>query len=697
MYLLMLCLPLLGASVGGWFGRFLGPRGSGVVTISCMGVALSCALVSMYEVGVAGSPCYIRVADWLRSEMLDVSWGFQFDSLTTTMLVVVLTISFFVHIYSTSYMSHDPHQPRFMAYLSLFTFFMLLLISGDNLIVMFLGWEGVGLCSYLLINFWFTRLQANKAAMKAMIVNRVGDFGFALGILGIYFVFRSVNFSTIFAMVPSFASGQGILRMEDNSFPLFPSFLEVGSFGVDWMSVLCLLLFVGAVGKSAQVGLHTWLPDAMEGPTPVSALIHAATMVTAGVFMIIRCSPLFERAPLALVVITVMGAMTAFFAATTGLLQNDLKKVIAYSTCSQLGYMVFACGLSNYSVSMFHLANHAYFKALLFLSAGAVIHALADEQDMRLMGGLRQILPYTYTAMLIGSLSLMGFPFLTGFYSKDMILELAYASYSFSGSFAHWLGCISAFFTSFYSLRLLYLTFIRDTNLFRSTLNHAHDAPFALGLPLFVLSLGAIFIGYLTKDMMIGLGTTYWGNALFTLPEHSVMIDSEVATGISLVKLTPVLLSIFGASLAVFLYRFAFAWLYQLKAHTRVGRQLYIFLNKKWFFDKVYNDYLLPSLLRFGYSVSFKLLDKGLIELFGPVGFANTFHQLAGRFSAMQSGYISHAAFTMFLGLAFFCAFLLMGPLFYSFVEGGGASFMTGRFGSVCGFAVFLALAYLPW
>jgi NADH-ubiquinone oxidoreductase chain 5 len=692
MYLLMLCLPILGASVGGWFGRFLGPRGSGIITISCIGVALVCAMISMYEVGIAGSPCYVEVTEWMYSEMLDVSWGFQFDSLTTSMLVVVLTVSFLVHIYSTSYMSHDPHQPRFMAYLSLFTFFMLLLISGDNFIVMFLGWEGVGLCSYLLINFWFTRLQANKAAMKAMIVNRVGDFGFALGILGIYFIFRSVNFSVIFAMVPNFT--QTVL-------PFFPSSLDTGSLGVDWMSVLCLLLFVGAVGKSAQVGLHTWLPDAMEGPTPVSALIHAATMVTAGVFMIIRCSPLFERAPLALVVVTVMGAMTAFLAATTGLLQNDLKKVIAYSTCSQLGYMVFACGLSNYSVSMFHLANHAYFKALLFLSAGAVIHALADEQDMRLMGGLRQILPYTYTAMLIGSLSLMGFPFLTGFYSKDMILELAYASYSFSGSFAHWLGCISAFFTSFYSLRLLYLTFIRDTNLFRSTLNQAHDAPFALGLPLFILSLGSIFIGYLTKDMMIGLGTGYWGNSLFTLPEHSVIIDSEVATGISLVKLTPVLLSIFGASLAVFLYRFAFAWLYRLKAHTRVGRSLYIFFNKKWFFDKVYNDYLLPSLLRFGYATSFKLLDKGVIELFGPVGFANTFHQLAGRFSAMQSGYISHAAFTMFLAMSFFCAFLLMGPLVY-FVVGEGldlanATYFTSRFATVCGCAVFLSLAYLPW
>jgi NADH-ubiquinone oxidoreductase chain 5 len=706
MYLFMLSLPILGATVGGFLGRFLGPRGSGIVTISCMGAALCCALLSFYEVGVAGSPCYLRIADWLRCEMLDVSWGFQFDSLTTTMLVVVISVSFLVHIYSTSYMSHDPHQPRFMAYLSLFTFFMLLLVSGDNLIVMFLGWEGVGLCSYLLINFWFTRVSANKAAMKAMIVNRVGDFGFALGILALYYVFQSVNFSTIFGMVPSMSG----------SLPFFPAFFDANFGGMedsvlgnaaanaanaaanfDWMSVICLCLFVGAVGKSAQVGLHTWLPDAMEGPTPVSALIHAATMVTAGVFMIIRCSPLFERAPIALVVVTVMGAMTAFFAATTGLLQNDLKKVIAYSTCSQLGYMVFACGLSNYSVSIFHLANHAYFKALLFLSAGSVIHALADEQDMRLMGGLRQILPYTYTAMVIGSLSLMGFPFLTGFYSKDMILELAYASYSCSGSFAHWLGCISAFFTSFYSLRLLYLTFLRDTNAFRSTLEHAHDAPFALGLPLFVLSLGSIFVGYLTKDMMIGLGTTYWGNAIFTLPEHSVIIDSEVATGITLVKLTPVLLSIFGACLAVFLYTFGFGFLYRLKAHTAVGRHLYIFLNKKWLFDKVYNDYLLPTILRFGYSISFKLLDKGLIELFGPVGFANTFKSLAGRFSAFQSGYLSHAAFVMFLGLAFFLAYLCVWPLLGSFVNMEDSfAFITPRMGMVFSLAIFLSLLYFP-
>jgi NADH-ubiquinone oxidoreductase chain 5 len=686
MYLFMLSLPILGATVGGFLGRFLGPRGSGIVTISCMGTALCCALIAFYEVGVAGSPCYLRVADWLRCGMLDATWGFQFDSLTTTMLVVVISVSFLVHIYSTSYMGHDPHQPRFMAYLSLFTFFMLLLISGDNLIVMFLGWEGVGLCSYLLINFWFTRVSANKAAMKAMIVNRVGDFGFALGILGLYYVFQSVNFSTIFSMVPTMSTSTSISTY-------FPFFLEE-HVTVDWLAVICLCLFVGAVGKSAQVGLHTWLPDAMEGPTPVSALIHAATMVTAGVFMIIRCSPLFERAPVALVVVTVMGAMTAFLAATTGLLQNDLKKVIAYSTCSQLGYMVFACGLSNYSVSIFHLANHAYFKALLFLSAGSVIHALADEQDMRLMGGLRQILPYTYTAMVIGSLSLMGFPFLTGFYSKDMILELAYASYTCSGSFAHWLGCISAFFTSFYSLRLLYLTFIRDTNAFRSSLEHAHDAPFALGLPLFVLSLGSIFVGYLTKDMMIGLGTTYWGNAIFTLPEHSVIIDSEVATGITLVKLAPVLLSIFGASLAVFLYSFSFGFLYRMKSQTTVGRNLYIFFNQKWLFDKVYNDYLLPSLLRFGYGISFKLLDKGVIELFGPVGFAKSFHSVALRFSALQSGYLSHAAFVMFLGLAFFLAYLCIWPLFGSFVDMDGSfASISSRVGMVFGLAIFF---YFP-
>ncbi|CAL6438267.1 unnamed protein product [Bathycoccus prasinos] len=370
------------------------------------------------KVGIAGSPCYIQLAPWFTSEFFDATWGFMFDSLTVVMLVVVTFVSTLVHIYSISYMSEDPHLPRFMSYLSIFTFFMLMLVTADNFIQLFFGWEGVGLASYLLINFWYTRLQANKSAIKAMLVNRVGDFGLALGIIATFSLFKSVDFATVFACSAHFA---------ENSFIFFH---------LEWhaLSLICALLFVGAVGKSAQLGLHTWLPDAMEGPTPVSALIHAATMVTAGVFMIARCSPLFEQAPQTLILVTVTGALTAFFSATTGVVQNDLKRVIAYSTCSQLGYMVFACGISQYAVGVFHLMNHAFFKALLFLSAGAVIHALADEQDMRKMGGTIKVLPFTYSMMFIGSLALIGFPFLTGFYSKDVILEVAYAKYTVAGS-----------------------------------------------------------------------------------------------------------------------------------------------------------------------------------------------------------------------------------------------------------------------
>jgi len=433
MYLNIVLLPLIGSLTAGLFGRFIGGNGAGIVTISCVATSLFLSFIAFYEVALAGSPCYIKLMPWIDSEMFTVDWGFMFDSLTVVMLIVVLFVSSVVHLYSTEYMGHDPHLPRFMSYLSLFTFFMLILVTADNFIQMFVGWEGVGLCSYLLISFWFTRIQANKAAVKAMMVNRVGDFGLALGIFTVFIAFHSVDYATVFANVPS-AVGTTF------------SFL---GFNLDVLTVAGLLIFVGAVGKSAQIGLHTWLPDAMEGPTPVSALIHAATMVTAGVFLVCRCSPLFEYAPSALVVVTCMGAMTAFFAATTGLLQNDLKRVIAYSTCSQLGYMIFACGVSNYAVGMFHLANHAFFKALLFLSAGSVIHAVSDEQDMRRMGGLRRLIPFTYAMFFVGSLSLMGFPFLTGFYSKDVILEVAYAKYTVAGHFAHWLGTMAAFFYCF--------------------------------------------------------------------------------------------------------------------------------------------------------------------------------------------------------------------------------------------------------
>jgi NADH-ubiquinone oxidoreductase chain 5 len=427
------------------------------------------------------------------------------------MLLVVNLVSALVHLYSVDYMAQDPHLPRFMSYLSLFTFFMLMLVSGDNFVILFLGWEGVGLCSYLLISFWYTRLQANKAAIKALVVNRIADFALTIGIVAIFFVFKSLDFHMVFPLAPFFVNSTFVFLGYD--FPV--------------LTVICSLLFIGAMGKSAQIGLHTWLPDAMEGPTPVSALIHAATMVTAGVFLIIKCSPLFEYVPTVLSVITCIGATTAFFSATIGLVQNDIKKVIAYSTCSQLGYMIFACGLSNYHVSLFHLANHAFFKALLFLSAGAIIHSLSNEQDMRKYGGLILLLPFTSIMLLIGSLSLMGFPFLTGFYSKDLILELALTKYTVEGSFAYCLGLITAFFTSFYSFRVFYMTFIYKNNSFRSAITHVHELPWKMAFSLGILSLGSIFLGYFAKDLFVGLGTDFWNHSIFILPENNNQLDAE--------------------------------------------------------------------------------------------------------------------------------------------------------------------------
>jgi len=552
--------------------------------------------------------------------------------LTVVMLIVVTFISSLVHLYSTEYMSHDPHLPRFMSYLSLFTFFMLILVTADNFIQLFVGWEGVGLCSYLLINFWFTRIQANKAAIKAMIVNRIGDFGLALGIFAIYITFNSVEYSTVFALVPLFSND-------------IISFL---GFNVHLLTLIGILLFIGAVGKSAQLGLHTWLPDAMEGPTPVSALIHAATMVTAGVFLLARCSPIFEYAPDALLVVTCVGAMTAFFAATTGLLQNDLKRVIAYSTCSQLGYMIFACGLSNYSVGAFHLANHAFFKALLFLGAGSVIHAVADEQDMRRMGGLKRLVPFTFAVMSIGSFALMGFPFLTGFYSKDVILEVAFAKYTNAGHFAYWLGTFAAFFTAFYSMRLSFLTFLSEPNGFKPVILGAHDSPIRMALPLFILAFPSIFIGYLSRDLFIGLGTGFWNNAIFVFPSNLNIIDAEFAP--HFFKLLPVCLSITGAFLALFLYTFSSKDLYLLKTSI-IGRKVYNFLNKKWFFDKFYNEFVNQFFLNFGYHVSYKIIDRGVIEMMGPFGLTKTVASKSNILSSTQSGSIYDYALWMFLGL----------------------------------------------
>jgi NADH-ubiquinone oxidoreductase chain 5 len=644
MYLLIIFLPLLASFISGFAGRFLGKKGTQFITTFLIFITGMLSFLAFYEVGLCASPCYITLMTWIDSELLHGSWGFLFDSLTVSMLVVVNSVSFLVHLYSIGYMSEDPHIPRFMSYLSLFTFFMIILVTADNFIQLFVGWEGVGLSSYLLINFWFTRLQANKAAMKAMIVNRIGDFGLSLAMFAIFLAYKSVDFSTVFALTP---------HLINENFVIF-------NIEMDKLSVITLLLFVGAVGKSAQIGLHTWLPDAMEGPTPVSALIHAATMVTAGVFLIIRCSPIFEYAPGVLIIITIMGAITAFFAATTGLVQNDLKRVIAYSTCSQLGYMVFACGISNYSVSMFHLINHAFFKALLFLSAGAVIHALNDEQDMRKMGGLVKIIPFTYAMMFIGSLSLMGFPFLTGFYSKDVILELAYAKYTMDASLAHWLGTISAFFTSFYSFRLLYLTFLNNPNGHKEFIKTAHEPSLYMILPLILLAFGSIFIGYITKDMFIGLGTNFWGNALFILPEHLIILDSEFIE--YWIKLIPVIFSICGATSAFILYYFYNYFIVNFKLST-IGYGIYSFLSKKWYFDKIYNEFIVQKSLDFGYNIGFKTLDRGFIELIGPFGLVQLINNITKKINSLQTGYVYHYGFIMFIGLILFISFIVLWTL----------------------------------
>ena len=625
-------MPLIGATIAGLMGRKVGEKGAGYITSINMIITTFMAWTIFISVGTQSVPTYLKFFNWIDSGLLTVNMGLQYDSLTAIMLIVVTSISTLVHIFSTGYMKGDPHVPRFMSYLSLFTFFMLILVTADNILQLFIGWEGVGLCSYLLINFWFTRLQANKSAILAMVVNRVGDVAIALAMFILYITFGSLEFSTIFAITP---------YIQDTAI------LWIGGHAIPTLEILGILILIGAAGKSAQVGLHIWLPSAMEGPTPVSALIHAATMVTAGVFLIIRCSPLIEYAPTALTAIAIVGAITAFMAATIGVVQNDIKKVIAYSTCSQLGYMVFACGISNYAISVFHLMNHAFFKALLFLSAGCVIHAMADEQDMRKLGGLISSLPFTYSMMVIGSLSLMGFPFLTGFYSKDAILEVAYASYTFQGSFGHWLGTISAFFTAFYSFRLLYLTFISDPLSPQSSLTHSHESPSNMSIPLVILAFGSIFVGWFFRDMIIGPGTPFWlDNSIFVRFSNYNLFEAEFLS--PSIKFLPVILSLLGAFLGFSLYFFASHLLVSIKTSI-IGRTLYTFFSNKWHWDYIYNSLVAAPIFAWGHNVSYKVLDRGLFEYLGPLGITRVLSSITLKFSSFQSGLVYNYAFAIFI------------------------------------------------
>ena len=636
---LIIFLPLLSSICSGFFGFKLGTKGVAILTSLSLIFSFLISIWAFIQIGLTLIPLYVPLVNWVVVGHFFTTWGFYIDNLSLLMFILVTGVSSLVYLYSLVYMVEDPHLIRFSCYIALFTFFMLILISSGNLLQLFFGWEGVGLASYLLINFWYTRLQANKAAIQALLVNKIGDIAVLLAIAAGFFLYKSVDFSVMFTLTPYVLS---------NSLSIF-------NYDINILSIISFFMFLGAVGKSAQLGLHTWLPSAMEGPTPVSALIHAATMVTAGIFLIIRCSAIFEYAESVLVLITLIGSLTAFFAATIGMLQNDLKRVIAYSTCSQLGYMAFACGLSNYSASFFHLVNHGCFKALLFLSAGSIIHGCSDEQDLRRMGGLGKIFPITYCMFLIGSLSLMGFPFLSGFFSKDIILETAFAHYTVSGFFAYWLGTLSAFFTAFYSFRLIYLTFLSPVNAPKSIVQYSHESSGLIIFSLFVLSLGSIFSGFMLKDFFIGVGSIFLGNSIFILPKHLNLYEAEFLPTIT--KLTPVLFSLAGAFLAFLLNHLYSSFLIYLKS-SRLGLFWYTFFNQKWFIDSIYNLYIIKPIFQLSYVIPFRLLDKGFIELIGPLGLIFKLNAISKKVSSFQTGLIYHYTFIILISVFTYINFI---------------------------------------
>jgi NADH-quinone oxidoreductase subunit L len=632
-------LPLLGALLAGLFGRVLGDRGAEITTTLFLVIAAVLSCVAFYNVALMGGAKTITIANFITSGDLVVDWSLRIDTLTAVMLVVVTVVSSIVHIYSIGYMHEDEGRARFFAYLSLFTFAMLMLVTADNFVQLFFGWEGVGLASYLLIGFWYKKPSANAAAMKAFIVNRVGDFGFALGIFGVFFLFGTLDFEAVFDAA----------RSQANMVWTFAG-MELNA-----LTTICLLLFVGACGKSAQFMLHTWLPDAMEGPTPVSALIHAATMVTAGVFLVCRCSPMFEYAPDALFVVTVVGAITAFFAATAGLFQNDIKRVIAYSTCSQLGYMFVAAGLSAYEASMFHLFTHAFFKALLFLGAGSVIHALHHEQDMRQMGSVYSKIPVTWMLMLVGTLALtgVGIPLLqigfAGFYSKDAIIEGAFASHSAAAPFAFVLLVAAAAMTSFYSWRLVFMTFHGPQRGDPHVIEEAHESPPVMLWPLFILAFGAIAAGFLFVEHFIGHDRAgFWKDSIFVAETNRHLLD-EIHDVPKWVKFSPFVAMILGFLVAAYFY-LQHPWL-PAKMAARKG-PLYLFLYNKWYVDELYDFIFVRPAKALGHFL-WKKGDGWLIDGFGPDGIAARVMETTAQTVRLQTGYVYWYAFAMVIGVVF--------------------------------------------
>nr|YP_009681532.1 NADH dehydrogenase subunit 5 [Pseudocercospora fijiensis]QDO71953.1 NADH dehydrogenase subunit 5 [Pseudocercospora fijiensis] len=615
MYLVLILLPLLGSIISGFFGRKVGVKGSHLITCSCVIVTTILSILSFLEVGINNLSVHVSLFKWIDSESLNILWGFNFDSLTVSMLIPVLIVSSLVHIYSIGYMSNDPHNQRFFSYLSLFTFMMIILVTSNNFLLMFVGWEGVGVCSYLLVSFWYTRIPANQSSLSAFLTNRVGDCFLTIGMFAILWSFGNVDYSTVFSLAP----------LMSNSV----------------ITLIGICLLIGAMAKSSQIGLHVWLPMAMEGPTPVSALIHAATMVTAGVYLLMRTSPLIEYSNTVLLLSLWIGAITTVFSSLIGLFQQDIKKVIAYSTMSQL-MMVIAIGLSSYNLALFHLVNHAFYKGLLFLGAGAVIHAVSDNQDFRKYGGLKSFLPLTYSVMLIASLSLVAFPFMTGFYSKDFILESAYGQFYFSSTVVYFISTIGAMFTTLYSVKVLYLTFLTNPNGPIVSYKHAHEGGIFMSIPLVILAIFSIFFGYATKDIFIGLGCNFFhDNSLFTHPCHEIMLETEFAVPI-VFKILPLIFTLSLSILSIIFSEFLPKLLTNFKL-SRLGYNIFSFFNQRFLVEMFYNKYVTNSILNLGGQTT-KIIDKGSIELVGPYGLEKALLSLSKDISKLDTGVITSYA-----------------------------------------------------
>ena len=643
MYLTIVILPLLGSMASGFFGRKLGVMGSQYITCTLVVITTLISMLSFIEVGINNAPVSIQLFKWLDSESLNVLWSFNFDSLTVSMLIPVLIVSCLVHIYSVGYMSHDPHNQRFFSYLSLFTFMMIVLVTSDNYLLMFVGWEGVGVCSYLLVSFWFTRIAANQSSISAFLTNRVGDCFLTIGMFAILWSFGNIDYSTVFSLTPF---------MADNVITL------IG---------ICLL--IGAMAKSSQIGLHVWLPMAMEGPTPVSALIHAATMVTAGVYLLMRSSPLIEYSNTVLLSCLWVGAVTTVFSSLIGLFQQDIKKVIAYSTMSQLGMMVIAIGLSSYNLALFHLVNHAFYKGLLFLGAGAVIHAVADNQDFRRYGGLKAFLPLTYSVMLIASLSLVAFPFMTGFYSKDFILESAYGQFYFSSIVVYFISIIGAMFTTLYSIKVLYMTFITNPNGPLVNYKQVHESDTFMSAPLIILAVFSIFFGYVTKDIFIGLGSNFFtDNSLFVHPSHEIMLETEFAVPV-LFKTLPLILTLLLSFTSIVFFEFIPKTLVYFNL-SNLGYNVYGFFSQRFLVELFYNKYITDVILRLGGQTT-KVIDKGSIELIGPYGLEKGLISLSKTMGNLDTGVITTYALYILVGLIFYIVML------YSYMVDSGIIIIT--------------------